>query len=103
MKLTLGKLRNKLRKLVNETYREFPSMDAGGPADLGDWVKEYPGYRGPDQEEVPEDILQHFEADTGENPNDYTFDYETGWWATPSAGSAIQYVWNEYYEQWEMA
>lgn len=23
--------------------REFPSWDAGGPEDLGDWVKEYPG------------------------------------------------------------
>jgi len=38
MKITLKQLKH----IIREEYREFPSMDAGGPADLGDWVKEYP-------------------------------------------------------------
>lgn len=60
---------------MNEDYREYPSPDAGGPADLGDWVKTYPEDEGrmprekPDPDEyLTEDDWDELAAQSGYEP-----------------------------------
>lgn len=69
MRIRVGDLRQALREAFGND-REYPSMDAGGPADLGDWVREYPEDEG----------RFALERDDDEEDDDYEDEYDDHGW-----------------------